>query len=120
MSATRDQLKSMPQDELDKLAAQLDRIHSMLGIARIVGGMVVASVGGLITVAIWVNNTTTLLAATQTQVKALSVERQDTLKEWGAWRGRKDETDAKVLQILENQGKMIERQHDLIDRVLRK
>lgn len=89
----------------------------MLGIARIVGSMVVASVGGLITVAIWVNSTTTSLAQTKEDVKLLMVDRSETLREWSSWRVRKDETDTRMLQILESQQKLIDRQQTILDRV---
>jgi hypothetical protein len=117
LPGTKNALKSMSQQDLDRLSDQLDRIHSMLGIAKIVGGMVVASVGGLVTVAIWVNNTTTLLASTQVQVKTLAAERQETVKEWSAWRVKKDEVDTKVVQLLESQQHMIDRQQQILDRV---
>ena len=110
-------LQTMPPEEIDKLAAQLDRIHSMLGIARVVGGMVVASVGGLIAVVVWVNSTTITLAATQKDVRTLEIQRAEALKEWGVWRVQKDETDTRMLQILESQSRMLDRQQVILDRV---
>ena len=107
----------MPPEEIDKLASKLDRIHSMLGIARLIGAMVVASVGGLAAVVIWVNSTSVTLAATQHEMKAMESVRIETLKEWGTWRVKKDETDTRMIQILEGQSRMLDRQQVIIDRV---
>ena len=117
MSDTRARLQAMPPEEIDKLAAQLDRIHSMLGIARVVGAMVCTSVGGLIAVIVWVNSTTITLASTQRDVRAIEAARVETLKEWGQWRVKKDETDTRMIQILESQSRMLDRQQTILDRV---
>lgn len=110
-------LQTMPPEDLDKLATQIDRLHSMLGIARIIGGACVAIACGLISVVIWVNSTTTSLAAAQREIRTMATERTESLKEWGAWRVKKDETDTRTIQILENQSHMIERQQTILDRV---
>lgn len=117
MLETKRILQNMPPEDLDKLATQIDRLHSMLGIARIIGAACVAIAAGLISVVIWVNTTTTNLAAAQRDLRSMASDRAETLKEWGAWRVKKDETDTRTIQILENQSRMIERQQTILDRV---
>jgi len=117
MRDTKSYLNSMPPEQLDKLASQLDRVESLVKIAQIVIGMVVAAVSGLITVALWVNNTSTALAATRAEVQTLSKERVESVKEWSAWRSKKDEVDTRVLQILEGQQRILDRQQTVLDRV---
>lgn len=117
MEAAHNYLKSMPPEELDKLAQNIDRLHSLLGLGRLIVGGLLSCLMAFAGVAIWVNNTTTALAATRAELRAIAADRADTMKDWGAWRAKKDETDTKLIQMMDNQAEMIRRQQQILDRV---
>ncbi len=110
-------LNAMSKEDLDRLATQLDRINSMLSVARVIMGGVGMCVAGLITVALWANNTTTALAQTRADLTGLIAVRAESSKEWSAWRTKKDETDTQLLQIVANQQRMLDREQTILDRL---
>jgi hypothetical protein len=110
-------LNVMSKEDLDRLSSQLDRINSLMSIARIVMGLVLTCVTGLITVAIWANNTTTALAQTRSDIVAIVSQRTETMKELATWRAQKDENDTKFLQIVTDQQRMLEREQSMLDKI---
>lgn len=117
MEADHSYLLNMAPEELDKLAKNIDRLHSLLGLARLLVGGFWACLVAFGGVAVWVNNTTVALASTQKEIHEISKDRTEVLREWGQWRARKDETDTKLIQMMENQQELIRRQQMILDRV---
>ena len=107
----------MSSAEWDKLEKNLSRIGQMASLLRLVIGAGVAVVMSIAAVIVWVNQTTTALASTQTSLMALESKRDASLKEWGDWRGKKDEQDIRQTISLENLQKLIDRQQQMIDRL---
>lgn len=117
MDAAFNYLKSMPPEELDKLAKNIERLHSLLGLARLLVGGFWACLVAFGGVAVWVNNTTAAVSSTQKEIHQIAVDRAEVMREWGQWRARKDETDTKLIQMMDNQQEMIRRQQMILDRV---
>lgn len=117
MEAAHDYLLKMPPEELDKLAKNIDRLHALLGLARLLVGGFWACLMAFGGIAIWVNNTTVALASTQKEIQAISRDRAEVMKDWGQWRAKKDETDTRLMQMMENQQELIRRQQMILDRV---
>jgi hypothetical protein len=117
MEAAHNYLLNMPPEELDKLAKNIDRLHSLLGLARLLVGGFWACLVAFAGVAVWVNSTTVALATTQRELAAIKIDRADVLKEYATWRAKKDEIDTKIIQMLDNQQAMILRQQQILDRV---
>ncbi len=110
-------LTVMSKEDLDNLARQLDRINSLLGIARAVTAGVVACVVGLITVAVWANSTTAAVASSQVEIRAIKMDRAQNWRDINEWRGRKDIDMTRILNMLENQQHLLDRQQQIIDRL---
>lgn len=117
MEAAHNYLKSMPPEELDKLAHNIDRLQSLLGLAKLLVGGFWACLVAFAGVAVWVNSTTVALATTQKEIASIRQDRAEVLKDYAAWRAKKDEIDTKIIQILDNQAEMIRRQQTILDRV---
>jgi|DEB19_MinimDraft_2_1074335.scaffolds.fasta_scaffold02116_4 hypothetical protein len=117
MESAHDYLLTMPPEELDKLAKNIDRLHALLGLARLLVGGFWACLLAFGGVAVWVNTTTVALATTQRELNALRVDRAEVLKDYQIWRAKKDEIDTQIIQMLQNQAEMIKRQQMILDRV---
>ena len=117
MEAAHDYLLTMPPEELDKLAKNIDRLHSLLGLARLLVGGFWACLLAFGGVCVWVNTTTVSLAASQREISTIKADRAEALKDYQVWRSKKDEIDTKIIQMLDNQQAMILRQQQILDRV---
>lgn len=117
MGAAHNYLRSMPQDKIDQLGRSIERLLPLLSFGRVILGGVATCICGLIYVVIWVNQTTTALAESQKEIRAIASDRAATVQEWGQWRVRKDEVDTKVVQMLDMQQQLIQRQQVILDRV---
>lgn len=117
MEADHDYLLTMPPEELDKLAKNIDRLHSLLGLARLLVGGFWACLLAFGGVCVWVNSTTVALAQTQRELSGIRIDRAEVNKDYALWRSKKDEIDTKLIQMLENQAELIRRQQTILDRV---
>lgn len=117
MEAAHSYLLNMPPEELDKLAKNIDRLHSLLGLARLLVGGFWACLVAFGGVAVWVNSTTIALATTQKEITSIRQDRAEVLRDYATWRAKKDEIDTKIIQMLDNQQAMILRQQQILDRV---
>ena len=117
MEARHSYLLNMSPDDLDRLSKNIDRLHALLGLARLLVGGFWACLVAFGGVCVWVNNTTVALAATQKEIHDMASVRAEQLKEWGQWRAKKDEMDTKLILMVENQQELIRRQQMILDRV---
>jgi len=117
MEAAHNYLLNMPPEELDKLAKNIDRLHSLLGLARLLVGGFWACLVAFGGVAVWVNSTTVALATTQREISSIKQDRSDVLRDYATWRSKKDEIDTRLMQMIENQQELIRRQQVILDRV---
>ena len=117
MESAHDYLLTMPAEELDKLAKNIDRLHARLGLARLLVGGFWACLLAFGGVAVWVNTTTVALATTQRELNALRFDQGEVMKDYQIWQAKKDEIDTQIIQMLQNQAEMIKRQQMILDRV---
>jgi hypothetical protein len=106
-----------PGADWEKIEKNLGRIAQMAGLLRLVIGAGVSVVASIVALAIWVNQTTKSVAATQSSLIALENKREQSLAEWLTWRRLKDETDIRLTVSSENLQKLLDRQQLLIDRL---
>lgn len=117
-------LLSMTPEDAERFAGQMALVEKLLGIAKTLLAGIGVCVSGLIAVVIWVNNTTAAIASTKEdviqmkqEVKTFSLDRNDAVKEWSAWRAKKDEADTQLLAMAANQQRTIDRIYLTLDKL---
>jgi hypothetical protein len=95
------------EDEYKRLQLALKEISNVAKFARLIIGLFVVVGGALAGSAIWIANVNSALARTNEQIMEIQRGRQETLREWSAWRTTLMEEHAVLIQ---NQERIIKLQ----------
>jgi hypothetical protein len=112
----------MTSEELEHLDKDIHAIKSiadmtpkMVGLMKLMIGMLVAASLAISSVAFWVKVTTDRLEKLEQTSSQIEADRKVQINEWNSWRASKDTNDARVTIILENQNRILERMQTFQD-----
>jgi len=107
----------MTDQQIEQLHVTVTRLTAFLNLLKVMTGILSVIVGAIIAVALWVNNTSTAVAAIQQAVNQTVKSREQTLLEWSKWREQKDAIDTRMVVLFENQQSMMNRLQDRQDKI---
>jgi hypothetical protein len=111
--------KNMPMTdkEWERVERNLGRLGQMAGLLKFVIGA-----GGALTMAIatamfWVHKTAEAVANAQATITSIELDRRATLVQWHEWRRAKDEIDTKIVTLLDEFRKGLDRNEARLERL---
>lgn len=105
---------NMSESESSLFDKRMIQIGQMAGLVRLIGGLLCVCVCGVGYGFIWINQTTTAIAASQRRIDINELATSERLKDWTAWRAEVERTQARLATVQEQQQRLMER---LADRV---
>ena len=101
----------------EDILAFTKKISALLELSRLAIGMTIATVGGVIGMALWVNSTSNAIAQNTSSIAMDRQQGAQFQREFSDWKARKDEIDVRFTVIIENQQRIIDRQESLLNKL---
>ena len=96
-------------DELEKFHRAVELLEKLGGLFKAAVVSAFAVCAFVVGIAVWAHATDAQAQQTRDDLHALVSERNQSIKEWATWRGVKDDIDARLTVIVENQQREIDR-----------
>ncbi len=94
----------------------MKRQDGVVNLVKWVAGLGCTCAGAMIAIVIWVNNTTSAIAATQQRIEAVNKHQEELVRDWTPWRAETDRNITRMLALQESQQKLMERLNERLDR----
>jgi hypothetical protein len=106
----------MSSQEIIMFDKRMAQISQMVGLVKLIGGLLCVCAAGVGYGFVWINQTTTMIAASQKRLDSADDATKERIKDWTQWRSTVETNQATIAAVLKNQQELMSRLNDRIDR----